>query len=186
VIDDVRELLVKQARVDRVNDCAHAGHGVVEFEVAIAVPRERADAIAASHAKSREGARELPRARVGGAVRIAMDRPLHGTRYDLGVAMEAIRMVDQRRDRKRHVHHQALHRSSCVMTLLAALLSVRHRGVLPHHAAPATRAGARVRSQLRRIRVFRDAPASRRVAHSAAEAAPVPRSSCCPRGTDFP
>jgi hypothetical protein len=38
-----------------------------------------------------------------------MDGPFDRSRYDLGVAVIAICVPDQRRDHQRHIHHQALH-----------------------------------------------------------------------------
>ena len=46
VVDDVGDLLRKQPRIDRVQHRPRAGDAVVELQVAVAVPRERGDAIA--------------------------------------------------------------------------------------------------------------------------------------------
>ena len=50
VICDPGDLIGKQPRIDGVDHRAHAGHRVVELEVAIAVPGKRSDAIAQLHA----------------------------------------------------------------------------------------------------------------------------------------
>ena len=112
MIDDVSELVGKQARIDGVDHRARAGHRVIELEVAIAVPRERADAIARLHAQARQCAGEAARADVGGAIGVTVDRAFDGARHDLGVAVVAIRVADQRRDHQRLIHHQAEHDSS--------------------------------------------------------------------------
>ena len=109
MIDDVSDLIGKQPRIDGVDHRAHAGHRVVELEVAIAVPRQRADAIARLHAKTRQSAGEAACTDVGGAIRVAMDRALDGARHDLGVAVVAIRVAEQRRDHQRLIHHQTEH-----------------------------------------------------------------------------
>src|SRR5208283_5261438 len=84
-------------------------NGVIQLEVAIAVPGERPDPIAWHDAKSGQRARELAGTGVGVAIGVAMDRSLDGARYDLGIAVIAVRVSDQRRDKKRHLHHQTLH-----------------------------------------------------------------------------
>ena len=93
MVGDVGDLLGEQPRVDGVADGADAGDGIVELEVAIAVPRERADAIARLHAKAREGSGEAARTAVSGAIRVAVDRAFDGARHDLGVAVVAIRVT---------------------------------------------------------------------------------------------
>jgi hypothetical protein len=50
VVDDVDELIVKEARVDRMDDRTHAGHRIVELEMPEAVPGQRADTVAAADA----------------------------------------------------------------------------------------------------------------------------------------
>src|SRR5207248_9300904 len=74
MIDYERDLIGKQAWIDGVDHRAHARDRVVKLEVAIAVPRERADAIARLHAKAREGPGEAARTAVSGAIRVAVDR----------------------------------------------------------------------------------------------------------------
>jgi hypothetical protein len=109
VIDDVADLLGKQARVHGVADGTHTGHRVVRFEVAKAVPRQRADAIVHLDAEALQCICELTGAPMRLRVRIAMNAALDHPRYDLGVAVPALRVPDQRRDLQRHVHHRALH-----------------------------------------------------------------------------
>ena len=96
VADDVGELLVEQTRIDRVGDRAHARDRVVELEVAITIPGERSDPVSGNDAQPRQGAGEPARASMRVAVRIAVDRPFDGARHDLGVAVIAVRVPDQR------------------------------------------------------------------------------------------
>ena len=81
VVDDVGDLLVEEPRVDGVADRAHAGGGVVELEVPVAVPGQRADAVVAAHAQPLQRPREAPRPAlrlaVGVAVPAAVDRVAH-------------------------------------------------------------------------------------------------------------
>ena len=59
VIDDEDDLIVEEARVDDVADRAHAGDGVIEFEMPVIVPGERRDAIALRDAEPRQRVGEL-------------------------------------------------------------------------------------------------------------------------------
>jgi hypothetical protein len=68
VVDDVRELVVEEPRVDRVDHRAHARDCVVQLEVAKAVPREGADAIALADAQATQRVGEPARARVRVAI----------------------------------------------------------------------------------------------------------------------
>ena len=65
VVDDVRDLLGEKPRVDRVDDRTHAGDGVVQLEVAVAVPGEGADAVAAAARPGAERVGEPARAARG-------------------------------------------------------------------------------------------------------------------------
>ena len=94
--DDVDELLEEKPGIDRVNDRFDAGYAVVELEVAVAVPGERSDALARDDAQALERARELPRPAVRIAVGVAVDRSFDRPRHDLGVAMAAVRVADER------------------------------------------------------------------------------------------
>ena len=109
MVDDVRELVEEEPGIDRVDDRFHPGHRVIELEVAIPVPGERADALAGRDAEAPEGARKPARPGMGVAVRVAVDRSFDRARHDLGVAMAAIRVADERRDQQGAVHHQTEH-----------------------------------------------------------------------------
>ena len=112
VIDDVGDLLREQARIDGVTDGAAARDGVVDLEVAEAVPGERADAVGRSHPERAQRVGELARAPVCVPVGVAVDAALDQARDDLGVAVIALGVTDQRRDLQGHVHHQAVHGAS--------------------------------------------------------------------------
>jgi hypothetical protein len=109
VVHDVDQLVVEQPRIDRVDHGAHPGHRVVELEMPVAVPRQRAHTVAVADAAPPQGVGELACARVGIAVRVAVDRALDRPRDDLGVAMTAVGVADDRGDHQGPAHHQALH-----------------------------------------------------------------------------
>ena len=75
MVDDVGDLLVEQPRVDGVADRAHAGDGVVELEVAIAVPGQRADPVAWRDAQPLEHPGEPAGTPLRLAVGVAVPRP---------------------------------------------------------------------------------------------------------------
>ena len=58
MVDDVGELLLEQADVERVQHRADAGHGEVQLEMALVVPGERRHAVALLDAEPRERAGE--------------------------------------------------------------------------------------------------------------------------------
>jgi hypothetical protein len=45
MVDDVADVVLRQARIDRVADRLHARRGVVGLQVPMVVPRQSADAI---------------------------------------------------------------------------------------------------------------------------------------------
>ena len=72
IVHDEGDVVGGQSRIDGMADRAHAGHAVVDFEMAVIVPRERRHPIAQTDAELRQNAREPPAAAldlgVGGAV----------------------------------------------------------------------------------------------------------------------
>ena len=65
VIDDIDDLLVEQARVDRVAHRADAGDAVIQLEMAEIVPRQGADPVAGSDPEPQQRLRQTPRAALG-------------------------------------------------------------------------------------------------------------------------
>ena len=106
VVDDVGELVIRQAEIQSVQDAAGGGHGEVEFEVAMRVPAERADAVATLQAELREDVPEAVRAGVEIRVGVAMDvvGELAG---QLALGEEAGDTLEDGRDGERIVHHQS-------------------------------------------------------------------------------
>ena len=110
VIDDVGDLVREQARVDRVADRADARDAVVELEMAMVVPGKGRDPVAHADLELRlERVGQLPdpgaQLRIAGPVR----RLVGGAGDHLGLAVIVGRVVEDRRDPERQVHHQAAH-----------------------------------------------------------------------------
>ena len=68
VVEDVGDVGGGEAWVHGVDDAAHAGDGVVQLEVALAVPGEGGDAVAGLDAEGLEGAGEAAGAALDVAV----------------------------------------------------------------------------------------------------------------------
>ncbi len=79
MVGDIGDLLRMQARIDRMQHGAGTGHGVVGFHMAVAIPRQRGDAVAHLDAHALQGMGQLAGAlaaiAVGIAVQVAFDAP---------------------------------------------------------------------------------------------------------------
>ena len=113
VVEHVDELRRVQPRIHGVDDGTQAGDAVVELEVPVGVPRDRRDRVAFPQRQGLERLRELlrPAARVG--PRVAADRAFDAARDDLDRAEDRGRVLEQRGDQERPVHHQPAHETSC-------------------------------------------------------------------------
>ena len=87
MLDDVLDLLREQARIDRVQDVARARDAVVELEVPVVVPGERADAIRFLHSEFPQCVRYLRRAGKSVAVGVTMARIVGHHGHDLALRM---------------------------------------------------------------------------------------------------
>jgi hypothetical protein len=94
VVDDVGDLLGEQPRIDGVADGADAGDGVVQLEVAVAVPRQRCDAVAGFHAEIPQGVGETQDALVGVGIAVAVQAVLDRDGNDVGGGMHVGGIVD--------------------------------------------------------------------------------------------
>src|SRR6202034_16404 len=83
VVDDPRDLLREQARIDGVVDRAGADDAIPGFKVAVAVPGQRRDAIAEIDPVALESFCDLERTLPNGAVVGVMHRPFDRPRGDL-------------------------------------------------------------------------------------------------------
>ena len=106
VVGDVGDLLGEEARVDGVADGADAGDGIVELEVAVAVPGQGRHPVARLDAEADEGVGELadPLPRLG--IAVAMQAALDRLRYDLHVGIDVGGIVDHAGDQQRPIHHE--------------------------------------------------------------------------------
>jgi hypothetical protein len=111
VVDDVDELLVEQARIDRVQHAPGAGHPVIEFEVPPRIPGEGCDAIALAEAECCERACGA----LGACHYLPVIGPVHDARRiardDLGFGVPGRDIIDQVRNQQRPVLHQSKHES---------------------------------------------------------------------------
>ena len=110
MVDDVDDLLGEKARIDGMGYGAHAGHRVIGLQVAEAVPGQGGDPVVHPDAQGSQRVRQLAGAAVRVAVGVAVNAAFHHPGNDFSVAVVAVRVLDQRRDQQRHIHHQALHR----------------------------------------------------------------------------
>ena len=90
VVDDPSDLLGKETRVDGVVDRADPGDAIPGFEMAVAVPGERGDAVAKPDAVALEAFGDLERALADLAIVRPVHRPLDRPRGDL-----ALRKLDR-------------------------------------------------------------------------------------------
>ena len=97
MVDDVRNLLGEQARVDGMAHRTDPGYRVVGFEVTEAVPGQGAYAVGDAHAQRLQRVRELARAAMGLSIVVAVEAAFDHARDDLGSAVIAVRVLDQRR-----------------------------------------------------------------------------------------
>ena len=88
---DVREIVAREAQVQRVQHGAHRRDRAVRFEVARVVPAERGHAVAALHAEPLERGGEARGAREHFAVRRAVEGAVRAARDDLGVTVKCVR-----------------------------------------------------------------------------------------------
>ena len=111
VVDDELQLLRKKAWIDRVQHGAQARDRVVELEVAIVVPGQRAHPVAGPDARGLQRVRELARAAEHLTPVRAVPRLVESDRHDLAVGEIPFREPHDLGDQQRRVHHQTVHGS---------------------------------------------------------------------------
>ena len=109
VIRDVGDLVFMQARIDGVQDGTHARDAIVQLQVTIAIPCQRADPVGGLDTQRGQRACHLARATVAVTESVAMDIALHPPGHDLRIAVMAVGMHDERGDQQLLLHHQAIH-----------------------------------------------------------------------------
>jgi hypothetical protein len=109
VIGDVGNLLREQARVDGVHHCSHTRDAVERLQMPVTVPCHSADAVAHLHAEFGERTGQLSGPAIHVSIGIAVNPAFYQTGHDFRVTVIAVRMLDQRRNQQRDIHHQTLH-----------------------------------------------------------------------------
>ena len=106
MVGDVSDLLGEQPGIDGVADGADAGDGVVELEVAVAVPGQRGHPVSRLDAEPDQRIGEPADALAGSAVAVAVEAAFHGLRNDLDVGIDLGCIVDHAGNQQRPIHHQ--------------------------------------------------------------------------------
>jgi len=106
---DVRQLITMQSDVERMQHEPARGHAVIRLEMARVVPAERGDAIAALDAELSQAGHETTGALEAFAVVVAKQRAIRAPAHDFLARIRPLGVAEQRRERKRIVHHEAMH-----------------------------------------------------------------------------
>ncbi|MNT31096.1 hypothetical protein D3C72_1669190 [compost metagenome] len=105
VIDDIGDLFREQPGIDGVADGAHAGDAVVDLQVAIAVPRQRADSFTLLHAQRAERLGHLAGPQLAVAVGVAVEVALGPPRDDFCAGVIPRSVLDDGGNEQRRAHH---------------------------------------------------------------------------------
>ena len=108
-VDDERELVWMQPKVQCMEDRARHRDTEVRLEVLMMIPPECRDALAGRDAERPQRAGQPPGARGKIRIRVSMQRPIRDAGYDLAPRKQPLRMPEDRRQREGKVHHQAVH-----------------------------------------------------------------------------
>src|SRR5690606_9820981 len=100
---DVGDLLVEQARVDRMRNGAGAAYSVQTLQVPMRVPGQCRYAIALAHAEPLQGVREAFRAGLRAAPRVAMRRSFDRQGNDFALVVIERRVIDEFPDEQRPI-----------------------------------------------------------------------------------
>ena len=101
MVEDVHDLVGMQAGIDGVQHRSGAGHGVIELEVAVAVPGDRADPLARRDAETGERLRHAPGARGQVPERRAVNTTLDAPGDNLLFTVMPLGMHEQGRNQQR-------------------------------------------------------------------------------------
>ena len=94
MIDDVDQLLWKQARVNRMTHVATAGGRVVGFKMAIIIPCQGGNAITLRQVPPRDGVGQLTHATKGLPVGVTMTGVVVGHRNNFGTTVYRFCVLD--------------------------------------------------------------------------------------------
>src|ERR1019366_5501990 len=107
--DNVADLVGEQARVHRVQHTARAADTVVKFQVPVAVPRQRGDALARLDADCLQRVGDPFRTRRDTGPGSAVKRAFRIARNNLPITVPGRGVIDQARDQQRTLLHQTKH-----------------------------------------------------------------------------
>ena len=114
IVDDERELVGVKPEIQGVEDTAHQRDAEVRLEMLVVVPAERGHPIAGTDAETLQRAGQAPRAGGEIGVGVPVDRLVRPTRDDLAPRKDADSVTENRLQREREVHHQAVqHGADC-------------------------------------------------------------------------
>ena len=109
---DVADVVGMEAQIERVQHETSARNAEVRLQMLVVVPAQRRNAVTALEAHLSKRNRKLFRAARHVGVGVAVERLVGQTGNDLLLPEVRLRALQQRRNRQREVHHQAVHRSS--------------------------------------------------------------------------
>ena len=106
MVDDIGHLVRRQARVDGMADRADTGDGVIQLQVAVAVPGQGGDPVAGFHAQRHQAVGQPCHPLQGPCVALAVQAALDRDRYDFRLAVNAGAVIQHVDQRQRRLHHQ--------------------------------------------------------------------------------
>ena len=109
VVCDVGNLRRDQSWIDRMPDRAQTRDTVFDLEMPVIIPRQRGNPVAWTDAPAPQRIGQFARPARRVVISIPVNRTFGATGNNLGVAMEPVGMLQQRRQQQRLVLHQALH-----------------------------------------------------------------------------
>ena len=109
VVDDERELVGVETKIERVEHATHERDAEVRLEMLIVVPAERGNAVLGADAQALEPACQPARAVGEVGVRVPMERPVRPACDDGAAREDPLGATQDCRQREREVHHQAVH-----------------------------------------------------------------------------
>src|SRR6516162_603321 len=109
MIDDPRDLIGEQARIDRMIDRADSENAVPALEMPPSIPSKRCHPVTKPHAVAFEPLRDAERATTNLGIVRCVHRPFDGARDDRPLSRIGRGMIDDAMTQKRPVLHQAQH-----------------------------------------------------------------------------
>ena len=92
-----------------MQDAAHQRDAEVGLQMLVVIPAERGNPIARAHAKTLEDPTETADPLSEIRVRVTVERFVRASGHDAAPRMHLLGVAEDRRQRERKVHHQAVH-----------------------------------------------------------------------------